>query len=134
MISLTCLRIFTAVRTPGWAAWVWVLLLSTSKESRCCHTTTGQLVVLFLTLHLQSVLFLFCLLNVKLNPSLDTSFLLPLCVPKSSMLNVMAASSGSWSGSIVISKRAKTKKIVINMIVYRFENKSQCISLNSLNR
>jgi hypothetical protein len=33
MISLTCLRIFTAVRTSGWAAWVWVLLLSTSKES-----------------------------------------------------------------------------------------------------
>jgi hypothetical protein len=27
------------------------------------------------------------------NPSLDTSFLLPLCVPKSTTLNVMAASS-----------------------------------------
>jgi hypothetical protein len=49
MISLTCLRIFTAVRTYGWAAWVWVLLLSTSKESPCCRTTTGQLIVLFLT-------------------------------------------------------------------------------------
>jgi hypothetical protein len=59
---------------------------------------------------------------------------LPLCVPKSTTSNVMAASSGSWSGFIVISKRAKTKKIVINMIVYRFENKSQCISLNSLIR